>query len=193
MTDYCDAIFFVFFAVHTQYQSPGSSRLSCQLGDPKRSFHSKACSETDFPLYGMKPSCMTTQWRDSASDIVDSRDKESPDKAEAMRDGFKHLDLVSVECDSTTPKPFKLRTSSLPGMKKKKKMKSFMTKPPAREAADSFESSDEEDEMHFGERSSVSTVLLQPKQGMKHLWASERLGSTCAACVHVQEHRCRNT
>ena len=54
----------------------------------------------------------------------------------------------------------------------------------ARKVVDSFECSDEEEEVRPREESSVSTVLLQPKQGREY-WGGG--GSTLMCmCVHVR-------
>ena len=170
------------FAVHKEHQSLESSGLFSQLDDPKRSFHGKASSEIGFSLHGLKPTYIkpTTWWRDSASDIVDSREDESHDNADTMKDGFRQSDPVSAECDSTTPKLFKLKISNSP--KKKRKVKSWMREQAARKVVDSFECSDEEEEVCPREESSVSTVLLQPKQG-REWW---RGGFHSCACVSMR-------
>ena len=173
--------------MHTEHQSLESSGLFSQLDDPKRSFHGKASSETGFSLPSLKPTYIkpTAWWRDSASDIVDGREDESHDKADTMKGGFRHSDPVSAECDSTTPKLFKLKISNWP--KKKRKVKSWMREQAAREVVDSFECSDEEEEVHPREESSVSTVLLQPKQGMRY---SVCVCVCARVCVSVCAHIC---
>ena len=179
------------FAVHKEHQSLESSGLFSQLDDPKRSFHGKASSEIGFSLHGLKPTYIkpTTWWRDSASDIVDSREDESHDNADTMKDDFRQSDPVSAECDSTTPKLFKLKISNSP--KKKRKVKSWMREQAARKVVDSFECSDEEEEVCPREESSVSTVLLQPKQGKEWWRGGSTLMCMCAcACVCVHTHVC---
>ena len=120
---------------------------------------------------------------------MDGREDESHDKADTMKGGFRHSDPVSAECDSTTPKLFKLKISNWP--KKKRKVKSWMREQAAREVVDSFECSDEEEEVHPREESSVSTVLLQPKQGMRYSVCV--CAHTCVhthACTCADIHRC---
>ena len=178
--------------MHTEHKSLESSRPFSQLDNPKKSFHSKASSETGFSLHGLKPTYIkpTAWWRDGASDIVDGREDESHDNADTMKDGFRQSDPVSAECDSTTPKLFKLKISNSP--KKKRKVKSWMREQAARKVVDSFECSDEEEEVRPREESSVSTVLLQPKQGREY-WGGGGGPHSCACvcmCVCVCPHSC---
>ena len=179
--------------MHTEHQLLESPGLFSQLDDPKRSFHGKASSETGFLLHGLKPTYIkpTAWWRDSASDIVDSREDESHDKANTLKGGFRQSDSVSAECDSTTPKLFKLKISNSP--KKKRKVKSWMREQAAREVVDSFECSDEEEEVRPRKESSVSTVLLQPKQGRECSVGGGGGGggsTLMCVCVCVHTHVC---
>ncbi|XP_076451710.1 uncharacterized protein LOC143287541 isoform X2 [Babylonia areolata] len=162
---------------------------SCGLGTR---LQTKAFSEMDFPVFGLKPSLsktMSTWWKSSASDIFENRcnqpqtyknrdnqndkcdssvltshavDKEGVTGGSQCADALQ-TDMSPTECDSTTPLLSQLNMS-LSSKKRKKKI----NKRRAEEMVDNFvfsdDDEDEDGQMFTPNQSSVSTVVLQSKQ-----------------------------